>query len=104
MGVWYEYERYDVMAEDDTNCIKLNYTLLPDLSFHINNTFVKGNKNMTMATTVREANVTSHDGILKVKIPFADQEATIFIIGTDYTDYSILWGCMERNYSAPIGK
>ena len=96
MGLWYEQNRDKQCFYESGECVVANYTLNDDGTIKIRNDeyfekfdFWKGAEGVGTIDDPKK-----HEGYLKVSIrgsPPGDYK----IIATDYTNYSVVFSCME---------
>ncbi|XP_059474892.1 apolipoprotein D-like [Neocloeon triangulifer] len=97
LGRWYEYKKYFALFQRDGSCVSATYTDNQNGTVGVRNYLVKPDTG-EVETIIGYAEVDSDsgEGKLLVSFPSVGQYGSPYwILGTDYTSYTVVWACGE---------
>uniref|UniRef100_A0A182NRI3 Apolipoprotein D n=1 Tax=Anopheles dirus TaxID=7168 RepID=A0A182NRI3_9DIPT len=101
LGLWYEIRRYEQVFQRDGECVTAEYSLNADGSVRVFNSMLVPPSQVRSSDTGR-AVIAFPDGSpleAKLNVTFdaanVDVSANYWVLGTDYDNYAVVWGCFE---------
>lgn len=100
MGTWYEVAKYRTIFQSGINCISVDYSLRKDGLVEVVNSMSFFGHNVSVYGSLTEVNPQTKDGKLKLYFPdILTANSEYWVLGTDYTNYSVIWSCVQKNNS-----
>ncbi|XP_059490320.1 apolipoprotein D-like [Neocloeon triangulifer] len=95
LGRWYEYQRYFTFFQPDGKCVSATYTNINGTFFEIRNYLVNANTSeVEIILGYGYQSSDTDEGTLLINFPTTGQEdGDYWILGTDYSSYSVVWSC-----------
>lgn len=94
LGRWYEQQRYWALPEVGLTCVTAEYSPHHDGGINVNNT---GIKNGQVSSIIGTGYAPDPDvpAKLMVKFPGAGPAGSMWIVGTDYVSFSVVYSCTD---------
>ncbi|CRK96702.1 CLUMA_CG010032, isoform A [Clunio marinus] len=96
MGVWYEIRRYEAANQTDFDCTMARYSLNADGSVQVANSgYTAGGQFIEFIGRGVLASPNDNPLLAKLEVQFVPQQppSILWILATDYVNYSIAWSC-----------
>ncbi|XP_046655550.1 apolipoprotein D-like [Daphnia pulicaria] len=97
-GKWYENRNYFAIFQAGLDCVTAEYTK-SDTGVTVKNEGIRKifrTKSIVTGTARQLEAPNGKLGVTFASIPFAPVDSPYWVLGTDYTSYSVVWSCTNR--------
>lgn len=104
-GRWYEISRYNTETQTDGDCTLTQYTLINPHLYNVQYNMLVGPQPVQIngQSAVSYPNESPLPGRLSLSFGGPPTTSNYWILGTDFTSYSVVWFCQELNSTHSSG-
>ncbi|XP_055639230.1 lazarillo protein-like isoform X1 [Toxorhynchites rutilus septentrionalis] len=103
MGSWYEIKRYENINQPNAECVTAQYTLnMTSSEVTVENTMKQLPNRNPLVARGRAITSPSANGRAMLNVRFDNtppniEDSDYWVLGTDYTNYALVWSCRGNN-------